>query len=76
MLGGELVEQAALHVRAGQPVQFLLLLVADQAVQLVEALQAERLGEIVVDLGLRRRVLTAFTVTANIAALPLSLSDG
>ena len=49
---GQLVEQAALHVRAGEVVEFLLLLVADQALQLVEVLEAELRGEFVVDLGL------------------------
>ena len=72
---GELVEQLALHVGAGQAVELLLLLVADQAAQLVEALKAERLGEILVDLGLAGG-LTALTVTAKSAALPFSLSDG
>ena len=55
MIAGELVEQAALHVGARQPVQFLLLLVAQQRLQLVEVVEAERLGEIIVDLGSRRR---------------------
>ena len=41
MLAGELVEQAALHVGAGQPVQFLLLLVAQQGLQLVEIVEAQ-----------------------------------
>ena len=54
MIGGQLVEQAALHVRAGQAVQFLLELALDQAGQLLEAFEAERLGEIVVELGLAR----------------------
>ena len=53
MRRSELVEQAALHVGAGQPVQFLLLLVADQVGQLLEAFQPEILGEILVDLGRR-----------------------
>ena len=52
MVGGELVEQAALHVGARQAVQLLLLLVAEQALQLVEVVEAELLGEFVVDLGL------------------------
>ena len=51
---GELVEQLALHVRAGEVVQLLALLIADQALQLVEALQPERFGEILVNLGLAR----------------------
>ncbi len=48
----ELVEQATLHVRARQVVEFLLLLVADQALQLVEVLEPEHWREFVVDLGL------------------------
>ena len=52
MVGGELVEQAALHVGAGQAVEFLLLLVAEQALQLLEVVEAELLGELVVELGL------------------------
>ena len=51
---GELVEQAALHVRARQRVELLLLLVAEQALQLVEPGQPHRLGELVVDLGRAR----------------------
>ena len=52
---GKLVEQLALHVGAREAVQFLLLLVADEAAQLLEALEPERLGEILVDLALGRR---------------------
>ena len=51
MVGGQLVEQPALHVRAGQAVQFLLLLVAQQALQLLEVVEPELLGELIVDLG-------------------------
>ena len=50
---GQLVKQLALHVGTRQAVQFLRLLVADQALQLVEVLQAERLCELLVD-GARR----------------------
>jgi hypothetical protein len=51
MLFGELVEQPPLHVGARQAVQLLLDLAADQPAQLLEALQPERLGELLVDLG-------------------------
>ena len=47
----ELVEQAALHVGPSQAVQFLLLLVAQQALELIEALEPETLGERVIGLG-------------------------
>ena len=49
---GELVEQLALHVRAGEAVELLLELAADQALELLEVVEAERLGELLVDLGL------------------------
>jgi hypothetical protein len=52
--GGELVEQLALHVGAGEAVELLLDLALEQAAQLLEAVEAERLGEIVVDRGLAR----------------------
>ena len=47
----QLVEQPPLHVGARQAVEFLLLLVPEQALELVEAFQAEILGEPVVSLG-------------------------
>ena len=53
MGGGELVEQLALHVGAGEAVQLLLELALQQLAQLVDALEAHRLGEVVV--GLDRR---------------------
>ena len=49
--GGELVEQLALHVGAGEAVELLLDLAADEAFQLVEVVKTERLGELLVDLG-------------------------
>ena len=50
MRGGELVEQLALHIGARQAVHFLLDLILHQLFQLVEAFEAQRLGELVVDL--------------------------
>ncbi len=52
MVGGEPVEQLALHLRAGQAGGFLLELALEQTLELVEALEPERLGEVLVDLGL------------------------
>ena len=46
--GGELVEQLPLHMGAGEAVQLLLDLALQQVAQLVDALEAHRLGEIVV----------------------------
>ena len=75
VVGGELVEQAALHVGAGEAVELLLLLVADQALQLVEVLEAELLGELVVELGLAGG-LHRLDLTSNVAGLPLRFSAG
>ena len=63
---GKLIEQLALHVRAGELVELLALLVADQALELVEALETERLRELLVDLSLAAG-LHALTVTEKIA---------
>ena len=52
MRGGELVEQCALHLGAGEPGGFLLKLAAQQALELFVAFQPERLGELVVEPGL------------------------
>ena len=49
MAAGELIEQLALHVRAGEAVELLLQLALDQAAQLLFALETERLGEVVID---------------------------
>ena len=49
---GQLVEQLALHLGARQAGGFLLELAAQKFLQLVEALEAEVLGELVVDLRL------------------------
>jgi hypothetical protein len=51
MIGCQLVEQPPLHVRPGQPVQLLLLLVAQQPLQLLKVVEAELLGEVIIDLG-------------------------
>ena len=48
----ELVEQLALHVGAGQAVMLLLDLALEQILELVETFQTQRLGEVVVELGL------------------------
>src|SRR5690606_6128244 len=48
----ERVEQLALHLRTGQPGGLLLELRADEFLELIEAFQPERLGEVLVDLGL------------------------
>ena len=48
MASGQLIEQRALHRRAREAGGFLLELALDQAAQLVDAFEAERLGEIVV----------------------------
>ncbi len=48
------VEQLALHLRTRQARRFLLQLRLEQFLQLVETLEAQRLGELVVDLGLAR----------------------
>ena len=53
---GELVEQLALHLRAGQTGGLLLELAAQQALELLEAFEAQVLGEIVVDLGFARHL--------------------
>ncbi len=52
VVGGKLIEQAALHMGAGQAVQFLLELFADHALELLEILQSESLCEFVVNHGL------------------------
>src|SRR3569623_1901140 len=51
---GQLVEQLALHVRAGQAVELLLYLALEQALQLLEVGQAQRGRQVVVDLALAR----------------------
>ena len=51
MTGCQRVEQLALHLRAGQARGFLLELAAQQFLELVEVLEAEILGELVVDRG-------------------------
>ena len=51
MTGGQQIEQRALHLGAGQPGGFLLQLAAQQALELVQPFEAERLGEIIVRLG-------------------------
>ena len=48
--GGELVEQLALHMGAGEAVQLLLDLAPHQLAELIDPLHAHRLGEIVVRL--------------------------
>jgi hypothetical protein len=52
VLGGELVEQLALHLRAGEPGGLLLELDLEHLLELVEAVEAERLGKVLVDLAL------------------------
>ncbi len=42
---GELVEQLALHVRAGEAVELLLDLALEQLLELIEVLEAERRGQ-------------------------------
>ena len=70
---GELVEQLALHVGAGQAVELLLLLVADQA-----ACSCSRLWR-PSDLAnssstlVSPAVFTALTVTSKVAALPFEI---
>ena len=49
MAGGERVEQLALHLRAGEARSLLFELAAQQFLELVEILEAEVLGEFVVD---------------------------
>ena len=56
MAGGQRVQQLALHLRAGEAGSFLLHLGLDQFAQLVRALEAEVLGEIVVDLAVLGRL--------------------
>jgi hypothetical protein len=53
MIGGELIEQLALHVGAGEAAKLLLDLALDQFAQLIDSLEAKALGKIVVD----RRIL-------------------
>ncbi len=53
---GEMVEQLALHVGASEAVELLLDLALDQLLELVEALQAKLLGELVVDHGVGRNL--------------------
>ena len=49
---GQLVEQLALHVRAGELVVLLLDLALQQALELIEAFKAQRFRQILVDLAL------------------------
>ena len=72
---GELVEQLALHVRAGQPVQLLLDAGRGSGPSAARGLEAERLGELVVDLGLAGG-LHRLHLTAKIASLPFRFSTG
>ena len=51
---GKLVEQAALHVRTGQPVQFLLDLALEQPAKLLKTFKAQGLREFVVGLDFLR----------------------
>ena len=74
MVCRELVEQPPLHVRAGQAVELLALLVAEQTLELVEVVEAELLGEIVVELRLSPAIFTDFTLMSKVAALPLRLA--
>ena len=48
MIGRQQVEQRALHLSAGLPGAFLLELAAQQALELVERFETERLGEIII----------------------------
>ena len=54
--GGELVEQLALHMGAGEAVQLLLDLTLEQAAQLLDALETHRFGEFVVGLDVARQL--------------------
>src|SRR3954452_645188 len=54
----ELVEQLALHVRACETVELLSELVPDQTLELVKIIKTKRLGELVVDRRLARRLYT------------------
>ena len=54
MARGQLVEQRALHLRPRLPGGFLLKLSAQEALELLEAFEPERLGEFVVDLAFAR----------------------
>ena len=51
MTRGKLIEQRALHLRAGETGGLLLQLTLDDLFQLVDAVEAKLLGEFVVDLG-------------------------
>lgn len=73
MIGSKLVEKTPLHVRAGQAVQFLLLLVAQQALQLLEVVEAELLANSSSNL-VSAAVFTAVTLTSNVAGFPFKFS--
>jgi hypothetical protein len=73
--GGKLVKQRALHLGAGEARGFLLKLAAQQAAQLLERFETERLGEIIVAL-LSPATFTALTVMSKVASLPFRFSAG
>ena len=73
---GELVEQLALHVRAGEAVELLLDLALDQLLELVEPGQAQRLGELVVDRALGRDLHLGDGDRRTSASLPASSLAG
>ena len=73
MAGGELVEQLALHLGAGEPGGLLLELALQQLLELVEALRGPS------DLAKSSSILvspatfTALTVTSNVGFLALEI---
>ncbi len=75
MARGQLVEQAALHVGAGEAVQLLRLLVAQQALSW-SRLSRPRVLAKSSSILVSPAVFTAVTLTSNVTGLPLRFSAG